>query len=208
MLEVVFEHLVIEHDCISKLFTSKQELFLSDFKGSVYQGYLWQFINHKAPLPPTGLFALTALSRYWRRRSLAVIFQCVLITDIQGYERDLVDHFCASGTMETGLCAVDHVQHLIYGWDVGSTKEEWCYDIEDHPWLELNKIDSDGEWSLTKEIDLACPFFELLPTTLHSIYWRSPLPIEGKVAEALQKFNFKDVFISSDGYYIGTSRVR
>jgi hypothetical protein len=208
LLDLVLKHLVVESNCLSTLSGSKHKLLLPGCRGDIYDDGLWHRIGENAPSPPTGIFAFLALSRYWRRQSLAVIFQRIMISDSQGLDdrQGFIDRFGASRILKNGLCALDHIQHLSYGSiDDDLTQGEWSYDIEDHPWLTFKEEQSDQQWSLQKEIDLASSFFELLPTTLRSLYWRSPLPTEGTIAEKLQRLNLKDVFISSVSFYVGTS---
>lgn len=206
LLDLVFEHLVVESNCLSGLSTSKNELLLPGCRDDIYDDGLWHRIGENAPSPPTGIFAFLALSRYWRRQSLAVIFQRVMITDSEGLDdrQGFIDRFGASRTLKNGLCALDHIKHLSYdSLDDDLTRGEWSYDIENHPWLTLKEEQSDQQWTLQQEIDLASSLFELLPATLRSLYWRSPLPIEGKIAERLQRFDLKDVCISSVTFYVG-----
>ncbi len=188
----------------------EQELRPLGWTGAVYKATAWTSSWFREQLLP-----FLHLNKAWRRRALSVLMQRVQINDWNteyaegGYnERRRFLEICEpSKNLRDGLSAASHIRHLTYG--ISDDYTQGCCVWPEIPFWppELDQApDVRGQAAMDREMDLAKRTLKAVPDSLASLTWRTPLAIEGDVAEIIASWSrLTDVFICSDEFFPGES---
>ncbi len=214
VVDIILEYL-LDDECYSlaqlshSLAAARDSRLLTECSSGPYHAKAWTdgFETLATPL---------ATCRSWRRRCLEMLMQRVLICDADWdtYNCDLTrfDRLCeTTKDLPRDIAPVSHIRHLAFGCNQGVTSGAcWDYwDLTDHLEDQLPEDDwEDGEeppaWCTGEtEIETANKVLRHMPSTLASLRWCSPLPVEKELAQILAGLPLTDVFISSEHYYWG-----
>ncbi len=152
------------------------------------------------------------VNRHFRARALSILCAEMTIGDFAECEEDdervaFLEFVNLTYDLSDDLSPCSYIRHLEYGEDSevrpGGVQP---FDEKHYPIAEKRSDPFRMAWDEEDEIELALETLQKMPA-LTSLYWHTPLPIEGEIADHFASLTtLQDVFICAHNFFHGESQ--